>query len=120
MLINLGERQLDVLRAALLSRISQAQYVAGTATLPSVKDRLNAKADNTQAVLDAINEQTTATKVKISILWGQSHEIGDQAKTYTFDTQAELDAFLKGIEESDGWMGHEFVKEGFVWTGEDD
>lgn len=44
-------------------------------------------------------------KPSITILWGQSPEEDDEPKTYEFDTQAELDAFLLGIAEMDGWMG---------------
>jgi hypothetical protein len=54
---------------------------------------------------------------KITILWGQDHEDGDEPKTYEFATEGELDAFRLGIDEMDGWLGYEFVEEGFVWPG---
>lgn len=36
------------------------------------------------------------------IIWGWALFSGPQA--YVFDTQAELDAFLFGCEEANGWM----------------
>jgi hypothetical protein len=52
--------------------------------------------------------------LKITILWGKVPEPGDAAQTYEFGTGAELDAFLLGIEEMDGWEGWREVEEGFV------
>ena len=40
----------------------------------------------------------------VTIDWGQEKQ---ERKTYTFATAAELDAFLKGVEEMDGWMRYE-------------
>ena len=55
------------------------------------------------------------SKYKISILWGKEPEVGQQAITYTFNTQAELNAFNLGISESDGWLGlDDTVEEGHV------
>ena len=52
---------------------------------------------------------------KISILWGESPEDGQEAITYKFNTQAELDAFTIGIDEMDGWLGYDDdVPEGHV------
>ena len=52
---------------------------------------------------------------KISILWGQCPEDGDKAKTYTFKTKAELEAFGLGMAEMDGWCGWEEVEEGYIY-----
>jgi hypothetical protein len=58
---------------------------------------------------------------KITILWGQSPEDGQEAVTYSFDTQAELDAFELGVSEMDGWLGYNAdVPEGFVYRVEDE
>ena len=38
--------------------------------------------------------------------WGQEKQ---ERKTYTFSSQQELDAFMKGIEEADGWQRYEVV-----------
>lgn len=43
---------------------------------------------------------------KTWIIWGQSPEPGDKPTEYAFATQAELDAFLEGIEEAEGWLGY--------------
>lgn len=47
----------------------------------------------------------------VTILWGESPEPGDEPKTYTFTTEAERDAFLLGVDEGDGWHGHEIISE---------
>ena len=58
---------------------------------------------------------------KITILWGQSPEDGQEAVTYSFDTQAELDAFELGVSEMDGWLGYNAdVPEGYVYREEED
>ena len=51
----------------------------------------------------------------ITIMWGESPEADQDPVTYTFGSQAELDAFLKGIEEMDGWAGWHVIEEGTVW-----
>ena len=42
----------------------------------------------------------------VTIDWGQEKQ---ERKTYTFASQQELDAFMKGIEEADGWQRYEVV-----------
>ena len=55
-------------------------------------------------------------KYKISILWGQTPDDGQKAITYSFNTQAELDAFNLGVGEMDGWLGlDDTVEEGHVY-----
>ena len=44
-------------------------------------------------------------KFSTTILWGKSPEPDAEPVKYEFDTQRELDAFIHGINESDGWMG---------------
>ena len=51
---------------------------------------------------------------KTTILWGESPGPGDAAKTYEFETAAELSAFIQGVEEASGWMNYSFEDEGFV------
>lgn len=51
---------------------------------------------------------------KITILWGETPEPGDKAKTYEFATEAELAAFKLGVEEMDGWQGWKESEEGYV------
>ena len=44
---------------------------------------------------------------KVRIKWGIAPELGDTTLTdYAFATQAELDAFMQGIDEMDGWSGY--------------
>ena len=58
---------------------------------------------------------------KITILWGQWHEDGQEAVTYRFDTKAELDAFEYGMTEMEGWMGYDAdVPEGYVYREKED
>lgn len=45
----------------------------------------------------------------ITILWGESPEPDDKPVTYTFNTKAELQAFIDGIEACDGWMNYEVI-----------
>lgn len=53
-------------------------------------------------------------KPSITILWGECPEPDDRAKTYTFNTEAEKNAFLLGVTEMDGWMGWREVEPGYV------
>lgn len=46
----------------------------------------------------------------VEILWGESPDEEDKPIRYEFDTFAEREAFWKGINESDGWMGYEATK----------
>lgn len=47
-------------------------------------------------------------KVKMTIAWGE-HTCEDQIETYTFDTGKEADAFLKGVEEGNGWLDYAVI-----------
>src|SRR3546814_2234538 len=51
----------------------------------------------------------------VSILWGSAPEPGSASIKYDFGTQPELDAFLRGIAEADGWAGHKQVDHGYVF-----
>ena len=42
----------------------------------------------------------------VTIDWGQEKQ---ERKTYAFASQQELDAFMKGIEEGEGWQRYEIV-----------
>ena len=42
--------------------------------------------------------------------WRASGE-GDEAQTFRFATQAELDAFMTGVTEAEGWMGFEIEED---------
>ena len=48
----------------------------------------------------------------ITIQWGTVASREDNSpKTYEFNTQAELDSFMLGIDEMDGWMEYAVVCE---------
>ena len=53
----------------------------------------------------------TGDKYKIRILWGESPDDGAKPTKYSFKTKAELDAFILGINEMDGWHGWEIVNQ---------
>ena len=42
----------------------------------------------------------------VTIDWGQEKQ---ERRTYTFATAAEKEAFMKGVEEADGWLRYELV-----------
>ena len=46
--------------------------------------------------------------IKVTIAWGQS-PCEDQIETYTFDTGKEAEAFLKGVEEGNGWLDYAVI-----------
>ena len=51
----------------------------------------------------------------VTICWGEypdPHNTG--AKTYAFDTQAELDAFMYGIDRAIGWLDYWVVTDEHV------
>ena len=56
---------------------------------------------------------------KVTILWGQCPEDGQEAITYKFNTEAEANAFREGIGEMDGWLGYEEVEEGYIHREEE-
>jgi len=47
----------------------------------------------------------TGTNYLVYVLWGESPEDPEYI-TYGFDTVQEMNAFLAGIDEGDGWMGY--------------
>ena len=46
--------------------------------------------------------------IKMTIAWGQC-PCEDQIETYTFDTGKEAEAFLKGVEEGNGWLDYAVI-----------
>ena len=46
--------------------------------------------------------------IKIHIAWGSSKSV-DDIKEYTFDSEEEYLAFLKGVDESNGWMDYDTI-----------
>ena len=50
-------------------------------------------------------------KFKVKIHWGVTSFGDDQTKTYQFDTEKEMDAFLFGVDEANGWLEYEIIEE---------
>ena len=48
----------------------------------------------------------------VTIQWGAAPELGNDPITYRFATQAELDAFLQGVDAMDGWLGYTIIEPG--------
>ena len=50
-------------------------------------------------------------KFKVKITWGVTSWGDDQTKTYEFETEKEMDAFLQGVDEANGWMEYKIIEE---------
>ena len=50
-------------------------------------------------------------KFKVKIHWGVTSFGDDQVKTYEFDTEKEMDAFLFGVDEGNGWLEYEILED---------
>ena len=48
-------------------------------------------------------------KYSVWILWGEDPQEDQEPLQYEFNTQGELNAFLMGIEEGDGWFGYDYI-----------
>lgn len=83
-----------------------------TSLITSIEDGF-AQTRNTRYKLSSLPYVAPVVTFKTTILWGEDVCPGDVAKTYEFASQAELDAFLKGVDETSGWMNHSFEEEGF-------
>tara|TARA_R110002073_G_scaffold77526_1_gene187711 strand:- start:35 stop:259 length:225 start_codon:yes stop_codon:yes gene_type:complete len=51
-------------------------------------------------------KQASEHKEKITILWG-SDKAPENKETYTFDNKEQLDYFMMGVGECDGWLEYE-------------
>ena len=50
-------------------------------------------------------------KYKVVIEWG-IHSLADvRATTYYFDTEKEMESFLYGVEEANGWLDYKIIEE---------
>jgi len=50
----------------------------------------------------------TKTKHFITILWGTDQE---EKKTYSFDSINDLNMFMKGVDEANGWWEYEAINQ---------
>jgi hypothetical protein len=56
---------------------------------------------------------------QVHVLWGKHVEPGDRPRTFSFATEAELNAFRSGMAEAVGWMSYRIVDDpDFVVTEE--
>ena len=53
-------------------------------------------------------EQVNNMDYVVTIKWGQC---GQKENTYGFDTLEEMEAFLFGIEQSNGWLDYEVIED---------
>ena len=51
-------------------------------------------------------------KFKVKITWGVTSWGDDQTKTYYFETEKEMESFLDGVHEANGWLDYEIIEEG--------
>ena len=49
------------------------------------------------------------TKHFITILWGTDQE---EKKTYSFDSIKDLNMFMKGVDEANGWLEYQTLQKG--------
>jgi len=47
----------------------------------------------------------------VIIQWGEMPDCGSE-EHYTFDSEAELNAFMLGVAEAEGWHGYEVIRTG--------
>jgi hypothetical protein len=52
------------------------------------------------------NRRKAMKKFKVRISWGQTK---DSTKIYEFKTEKEMDAFLYGVDESNGWLSYDIA-----------
>ena len=45
----------------------------------------------------------------LSVLWGEQPEKNANPKRYTFNSEREREAFMKGVNEAEGWMGSDWI-----------
>lgn len=62
-----------------------------------------------------LDDPSSLKKSTVEIIWGESPDEEATPSSYSFDTEAELNAFLLGVAEMDGWLGYETVDEGEVY-----
>ena len=60
-----------------------------------------------EEVVEIVRERAES----ITILWGEAPEPDQKPVTYYFDTEEEVIAFCRGIDEMDGWQGYEIIED---------
>jgi len=54
---------------------------------------------------------TKKTFHRITIVWGTDRE---DKKTYSFHNKAELECFVRGVEESNGWFTYDIIDQQII------
>lgn len=54
-------------------------------------------------------EDHTKPQYYLSVLWGEQPDQDADPTTYTFNTEREREAFMKGVNEAEGWMGSDWI-----------
>lgn len=104
----------DVARLRPLLESAIAEATTDGMVKPDRPQELQESLDWGQALLKRI-EEMPEQKFGVWILWGAMPEPGTVPTRYEFDTQMELDAFLMGVEESNGWMEYRTQEDEKPW-----
>ena len=71
--------------------------------------------DNDEEVLEAVQvKDDDFPYIKVKIAWGQA-QYEEDIEEYEFDTKEEYFAFMKGVDEANGWMDYSVIGEGEVY-----
>ena len=54
-------------------------------------------------------ENHVKSQYYLSVLWGEQPEKDADPTIYTFNTEREREAFMKGVNEAEGWMGSDWI-----------
>jgi|TARA_B110000483_G_scaffold30536_1_gene37074 hypothetical protein len=55
----------------------------------------------------------------VTIAWGERNYQNDNPiKTFRFNTEKELDAFLQGVNEANGWFDYATIGKGYMFNTE--
>jgi hypothetical protein len=49
---------------------------------------------------------------KVVIQWGLTTLPDSEVKSYYFDTEKEMESFLDGVHEANGWLEYAIIEEG--------
>ena len=67
-----------------------------------------------------INEKEI-NKPSITIVWGERNYLNDNpTRTYRFETEQELNAFLQGLNEGQGWCDYATIGQGYMFETVDE
>lgn len=79
------------------------------AYLADMADRGDNQAANLLSALDSESMDNGA--IECVIQWGEGNQNDKRIEIYKFDTEEEKQAFLKGIEQSNGWLAFDIIEQ---------